>query len=70
MNKRLINYSMALLIGIMLALAIPTTHANAAAPATLKYGSTGPDVPDLQYRLKTLGYFDSSITLFFGDDTY
>nr|WP_223285124.1 spore cortex-lytic enzyme [Paenibacillus sp. PL91] len=43
--------------------------AHAASPATLKVGSTGPDVPDLQYRLKTLGYFNTDVTTYFGKTT-
>ncbi|MFC5649997.1 cell wall hydrolase [Paenibacillus solisilvae] len=44
-------------------------QAEAQVPATLKYGSTGPDVPDLQFRLQTLGYFKGSITTTFGMST-
>lgn len=43
--------------------------AYAAAPQTLSYGSSAPDVPDLQYRLKALGYFNTDITAFFGPVT-
>nr|WP_231637639.1 spore cortex-lytic enzyme [Paenibacillus sp. FJAT-27812] len=42
---------------------------QAASPATLKVGSSGPDVPDLQYRLKTLGYFNKDVTTYFGTTT-
>ncbi|UVI33632.1 spore cortex-lytic enzyme [Paenibacillus spongiae] len=44
-------------------------RAEAAAPATLKYGSTSPDVPDLQYRLQILGYYKPAITKIFGVST-
>ncbi|MFC4101843.1 cell wall hydrolase [Paenibacillus xanthanilyticus] len=36
-------------------------RAHAAAPATLKLGSTGVDVPDLQFRLQLLGYYTTTI---------
>lgn len=71
MTKRTITNCIAIMFVFMtLAAFMPAPQASAAAPATLMQGSKGPDVPDLQYRLKTLGYFDSSITLFFGKDTY
>lgn len=43
--------------------------AQAAAPQTLAYGNTGQDVPDLQYRLKALGYYPFGLTSFFGPAT-
>lgn len=49
--------------------AATTYQAEAQSPATLKYGSTGVDVPDLQFRLQTLGYFKSTITQTFGMTT-
>lgn len=49
--------------------ATATYQAEAQAPATLKYGSSGVDVPDLQFRLQTLGYFRASITTTFGMTT-
>lgn len=45
------------------------TTVQAAAPATLSYGQSGPDVPDLQYRLMTLGYFDQNLTSYYGSVT-
>lgn len=40
-----------------------------AAPSTLKVGSTGGDVWDLQYRLKTLGLFEPLLTGYYGSYT-
>ncbi|MCQ6557706.1 spore cortex-lytic enzyme [Paenibacillus mendelii] len=62
-------------IFVLFALVIATAagavqgKAEAAAPATLKYGSTGPDVPDLQYRLQLLGFFKPAVTTTFGVST-
>jgi Cell wall hydrolyses involved in spore germination len=42
---------------------------EAAQPATLRLGMSGADVPDLQFRLKTLGYFQTDITNYFGPIT-
>ncbi|MHA6484064.1 cell wall hydrolase [Paenibacillus sp. strain BS8-2] len=59
-------------IGAMVAVLIAMTlgaviqPVSAAAPTTLKYGVTSGDVPDLQYRLKTLGYFNEGITSYYG----
>ncbi|ANE47636.1 spore cortex-lytic protein [Paenibacillus swuensis] len=46
-----------------------TTTVEAAAPATLTYGSTANDVPDLQYRLKSLGIFKERVTGYYGTVT-
>lgn len=70
MNNKLIKYSMSVLFLIMIAIGMPTQQAAAAKPATLKVGSTDADVPDLQYRLKTMGYFNSTITSYFGSATF
>jgi N-acetylmuramoyl-L-alanine amidase len=44
--------------------------AQAASPPTLKYGVTSLDVPDLQFRLKVLGYFSNpKVTTFYGSMT-
>lgn len=69
MNIKFVQHSMAIILVFMLALGLPLQTAQAASPATLKVGSTGVDVPDLQYRLKTLGYFKSDITTYFGTTT-
>lgn len=69
MNKTFIQHSMALIIIFMMAFAVPMESANAASPATLKAGSTGKDVPDLQFRLKTLGYFNKDVSEYFGTTT-
>ncbi|MBD2869763.1 spore cortex-lytic enzyme [Paenibacillus arenilitoris] len=70
MNKRFIQYSMTALLAVLLALAgVPAQQAEAAPPATLGKGSAGADVPDLQYRLKTLGYFTEDLTSYFGNET-
>lgn len=69
MNKKFITYSMALIITFMMVLSIPLEAANAASPATLKVGSSNSDVPDLQYRLKTMGYFNTDVTSYFGTTT-
>lgn len=69
MNTKFIQHSMELIIIFMLAFSVPLEAAHAAPPATLKAGSSGPDVPDLQYRLKTLGYFNKDVTAYFGTTT-
>ncbi|GBG07920.1 spore cortex-lytic protein [Paenibacillus agaridevorans] len=59
------------MVAVLFALTLGTVMqpASAAAPATLQYGSTGADVPDLQYRLKTLGYFNEGLTSYYGGVT-
>lgn len=47
--------------------AAPTT--SAAAPKTLSYGMKSVDVPDLQFRLKVLGYFNTNVTTYYGHMT-
>ncbi|MEV5028162.1 cell wall hydrolase [Paenibacillus sp. LPE1-1-1.1] len=69
MNKKFITYSVAVIIVFMMTFGAPLEAANAAQPATLKVGSSGPDVPDLQYRLKTMGYFNTDVTTYFGTKT-
>ncbi|RIX53745.1 spore cortex-lytic enzyme [Paenibacillus nanensis] len=62
-----LTVSAALFLSIFTGVSAPAAHA--AAPQTLSYGETGHDVPDLQYRLKTLGYFETDITDYFGPAT-
>ncbi|WP_141501265.1 spore cortex-lytic enzyme [Paenibacillus luteus] len=69
MNIKFIPHSIALFLIFILAFSIPAQSAQAASPATLKVGSSGADVPDLQYRLKTLGYFNKDVTAYFGTTT-
>ncbi|WP_168122706.1 cell wall hydrolase [Paenibacillus sp. HB172176] len=47
----------------------PSTAVYAASSSTLSYGSYDGDVPDLQFRLKTLAYFNADVTSFFGEVT-
>ncbi|MEI7024241.1 spore cortex-lytic enzyme [Paenibacillus sp. y28] len=61
---------MTLLMALLMLWGVSATAVNAAAPATLRYGDSGPDVPDLQYRLKTLGYFNTNVTSFYGPVTF
>lgn len=69
-NNKILQKSIAYLFAIIIACAIPMQTLQAAAPATLRYGSTAADVPDLQYRLKVLGYFtNESVTSFYGKQT-
>jgi len=70
MNNNFIKYSMTAAIAFMLIIAAPLQLAYAAAPSVLKQGSSNEDVPDLQYRLKTLGYFEGSVTNYFGTITF
>lgn len=59
-----------ILFVVLIAAATPFDYAEAAAPASLKLGSSGPDVPDLQYRLQLLGHYHSSaITTYYGEAT-
>jgi N-acetylmuramoyl-L-alanine amidase len=60
---------MAVILVFMMAFGIQMQAVQAASPATLKVGSSGPDVPDLQYRLKTLGYFNKDVTTYFDTTT-
>lgn len=64
--KRL--FQIGAMVAVLLALTLGTVlqPVSAAAPSTLKYGSSNPDVPDLQYRLKTLGYFNTGLTSYYG----
>ncbi|WP_424768921.1 spore cortex-lytic enzyme [Paenibacillus sp. sgz302251] len=62
-------YSIGFILAIVLAFGLPMQAVQAAPPATLKLGSQGSDVPDLQYRLKTMGYFDTDVTTYFGQAT-
>ncbi|WP_152539080.1 peptidoglycan-binding domain-containing protein [Fervidicella metallireducens] len=41
----------------------------AMAATTLKYGSKGKEVSDLQNKLKVLGYYKGTVTTYFGDMT-
>ncbi|GFN31772.1 spore cortex-lytic enzyme [Paenibacillus xylaniclasticus] len=47
---------------------LPQFTEAVAAPA-LRYGSYSVDVPDLQFRLKVLGYFKSDVTTYYGKMT-
>ncbi|MGO4544747.1 cell wall hydrolase [Paenibacillus sp. 2TAB23] len=69
MNIKFITYSMSLILVFMMVFSAPLEAAYAAQPATLKIGSSGSDVPDLQYRLKTIGYFNKDVTTYFGTTT-
>lgn len=69
MNMKVTLNSMMIMLVCMLAIGIPLEAVHAASPATIKVGSSGPDVPDLQYRLKTLGYFNANVTTYFGTKT-
>lgn len=69
MNNKFIKYSMSIAIAFMLIIAAPLQMANAASPSLLKQGSSNEDVPDLQYRLYSLGYFNGPITNYFGTIT-
>lgn len=64
-----VKHSMVIIIIFMMAFSLPLAVAEAAPAATLKVGSTNQDVPDLQYRLKTLGYFSPDVTTYFGTKT-
>lgn len=69
-NNQIYKYSISIILAFMMTVAMPLQAAKAAAPATLGYGSYDPDVPDLQFRLKTMGYFDNTaITTFYGKMT-
>jgi N-acetylmuramoyl-L-alanine amidase len=62
------KFQIGAMVAVLLALTLGTVvqPVSAAAPTTLKYGTTSADVPDLQYRLKTLGYFNVGLTSYFG----
>lgn len=61
-------FQLGAMVAVLLALTLGTVlqPVSAAAPTMLKYGSTSADVPDLQYRLKTLGYFNEGLTSYYG----
>jgi len=68
MNNRMIKYS----ISFMLAFSLLTASflpSAIAAPTLLKQGMTNENVPDLQYRLMTRGYFNGPVTSYFGNVT-
>ncbi|MGG6310739.1 spore cortex-lytic enzyme [Paenibacillus macerans] len=54
------------IIAFSLGMFSETTH---AAAGTLKVGSTGGDVWDLQYRLKAMGIYDEQLTGYYGSYT-
>ncbi|MDQ6418046.1 spore cortex-lytic enzyme [Paenibacillus sp. LHD-117] len=68
MKNRISIARAGVMFAVLLALTLGTVlqPASAAGPATLTYGSKGTDVPDLQYRLKTLGYFNEQLTSYYG----
>ncbi|ANY69201.1 spore cortex-lytic enzyme [Paenibacillus sp. BIHB 4019] len=69
-NNRIFRNCLAYIFAIFLVVSLPLQIAGAAAPATLSYGSKGEDVPDVQYRLKILGYFmNAEVTDFYGKMT-
>ncbi|MGO4106081.1 cell wall hydrolase [Paenibacillus sp. YAF4_2] len=69
-NNQIYKYSITIILAFIMTVGLPLQAAQAAEPATLGYGNYGADVPDLQFRLKTLGYFDNTaITTFYGKMT-
>jgi len=58
-----------LMLLMLLLGAVAAESAAAASPQTLRYGSTGSDVPDLQFRLQSRGYFNAALTTTFGAAT-
>lgn len=66
MKKKWITLSICVAILTSAAAGTAAPKAHAAEPETIAYGMTNRDVPDLQYRLKTLGYFDTGVTTYFG----
>ncbi|MBD3918464.1 cell wall hydrolase [Paenibacillus sp. PR3] len=57
-------------ISMMIAFSAVLPAAHAASPSTLSYGTTSLDVPDLQFRLKVLGYFNNpTVTTYYGSMT-
>ncbi|WP_338551448.1 cell wall hydrolase [Paenibacillus sp. KS-LC4] len=69
-NKQILRNFFAYILAIIMVVSLPLQIVGAAAPATLSYGSKGGDVPDVQYRLKVLGYFmNSEVTDFYGKMT-
>ncbi|WP_238327481.1 spore cortex-lytic enzyme [Paenibacillus gorillae] len=66
-NNRIMRKSIIYIFAFIIAISVPLQAVQAAAPATLRYGDSGVDVPDLQFRLKTLGYFtNDAVTEFYG----
>ncbi|WP_341277822.1 cell wall hydrolase [Paenibacillus sp. FSL H8-0537] len=69
-NKRIFRNCLSYIFAIVMVVSLPLQIVGAAAPATLSYGSKGVDVPDVQYRLKVLGYFmNDEVTDFYGKMT-
>jgi Cell wall hydrolyses involved in spore germination len=55
---------------MMIAFSAILPAAQAASPSILSYGTTSLDVPDLQFRLKVLGYFKNpTVTTYYGSMT-
>ncbi|MCR2802840.1 cell wall hydrolase [Paenibacillus soyae] len=69
MKKKWITLTIAAAILTSTAAGATAQTAHAAEPETIRYGSISRDVPDLQYRLKTLGYFETGVTSYFGSAT-
>nr|WP_284238904.1 cell wall hydrolase [Paenibacillus glycanilyticus] len=69
-NNQIYKYSITIILAFVMTVAMPLQAAKAATPANLSYGNYSVDVPDLQFRLKTMGYFDNEqITTFYGKMT-
>jgi N-acetylmuramoyl-L-alanine amidase len=69
MNIKAIPHSIAVSLVFLLLAAYPLEAVQAAPPAVLKQGMSNVDVPDLQYRLKTLGYYGADLSSYFDDKT-
>jgi len=65
MNNKLGKWLLIAVAFIIAFTTLPHTS-QAAAAQTLSYGSRSVDVPDLQFRLKVLGYFKSDVTTYYG----
>ncbi|WP_274365827.1 cell wall hydrolase [Paenibacillus thermotolerans] len=60
------NFIRGFLVLIVISLGIGIFSGTTQAAASLQKGSTGGDVWDLQYRLKTAGIFEQSLTGYYG----
>ncbi len=69
MKMKALPHSIAALLVMLLLGSFPLEAAHAAPPTVLKQGMNNADVPDLQYRLKTLGYFGDSLSSYFDEST-
>ncbi|NIK79747.1 N-acetylmuramoyl-L-alanine amidase [Paenibacillus castaneae] len=62
-------YRLLALFALLLLVTATTANHKVDASPVLKFGSVGQDIPDLQFRLQTIGYYNLPIDTSFGNAT-